>query len=94
MSVYNSNIQTRIVDPVFDRESFRTEFRLGGTNALYLSNMRLINMGIETTADNKYLPLLGAWCMKSIHIYDGNKLLDQLLESTIYKDFQNLLISH
>ena len=89
MSVYNSNIQTRIVDPVFDRESFRTEFRLGGTNALYLSNMRLINMGIETTADNQYIPLLGAWCMKSIHIYDGNKLLDQLLESTIYKAFQN-----
>lgn len=89
MSVYNSNIQTRIIDPVFDRESFRTEFRLGGTSALYLSNMRLLNMGIETVGDNNYVPLLGAWCMKSIHIYDGNKLLDQILESSIYKAFQN-----
>lgn len=89
MSVYNSNIQTRIIDPVFDRESFRTEFRLGGTNALYLSNMRLINMGIQISGTGNYIPILGAWCMKSIHIYDGNKLLDQLLESSIYKAFKN-----
>ena len=28
MSVYNSNIQTRLIDPVFDRKNFRAEYRL------------------------------------------------------------------
>lgn len=45
MSLYNSTVKTRIIDPVFDRSNFRTEYRLGGTDALYLSNMRLLDMG-------------------------------------------------
>ena len=89
MSLYNSTVKTRIIDPVFDRSNFRTEYRLGGTDALYLSNMRLLDMGISVDKATKLMPLTGAFCMKSIQMFDGNKLLDQMQEASIYKTFQN-----
>ena len=89
MSLYNSTVKTRIIDPVFDRSNFRTEYRLGGTDALYLSNMRLLDMGISVDKATKLMPLTGAFCMKSIQMFDGNKLLDQMQEASIYKTFHN-----
>ena len=91
MSLYNANIRTRIIDPVFDRKSFKSEYRLDGVNSVYLSNMRLINMGIiSNPAGNASFcnPLLGVFCIKSIQLFDGNKMLDQQLEASIYKAFQ------
>jgi len=89
MSVYNSNITTRILDPQFDRKNFRTEYRLNA-GSVYLSNMRLVDMGYEgSDADSGfYNELLGAFCANSIQLYDGNKLLDQILEADLYKAFQ------
>ena len=91
MSVYNSNITTRILDPQFDRKNFRTEFRLDA-GTVYLSNMRLIDMGYTDTGSSPsvgaYNELLGAFCANSIQLYDGNKLLDQILEADLYKAFQ------
>ncbi len=91
MSLYNANIRTRIIDPQFDRKSFKTEYRLDGVNSVYLSNMRLINMGIiSNPVGNPSFcnPLLGVFCIKSIQLFDGNKMLDQQLEASIYKAFQ------
>lgn len=89
MSVYNQNILTRIIDPVFDRSNFRSEYRLNA-NSLYLSNFRLIGMGIKTSSTpNAYNPLLGAFCMNSIQLFDGNKLLDQILSADIWQAFKN-----
>lgn len=90
-SLYSPDITTRIIDPQFDRENFRTEWRLP-SNTVYLSNMRLIDMGIDT--DNgggqvPYNPLVGAFCIQSIQLFDGNQLLDQLQEASIYRAFQN-----
>ena len=90
-SLYSRDITTRIIDPQFDRENFRTEWRLP-SNTVYLSNMRLIDMGIDT--DNgggqvPYNPLVGAFCIQSIQLFDGNQLLDQLQEASIYRAFQN-----
>lgn len=85
MSVYNSNISTKIVDPVYDKSNFRTEFRLPA-GEVYLSNMRLGNYGLNTTSPT--LPGTGAFCMQSIQIYDGNQLLDQVLEATLVKNFE------
>lgn len=90
MSVFNANISTRIIDPVFDSENFRTEWRLN-SNTVYLSNMRLINVGIEDdgNAETGLNPLTGAYCIESIQLYDGNQLLDQVLQASIYRAFQN-----
>lgn len=89
MSVYNSNITTRILDPHFDRKSFRTEFRLD-SETVYLSNMRLIDMGYTASDPDSgtYNDLLGSFCANSIQLYDGSKLLDQILEADLYKAFQ------
>jgi hypothetical protein len=90
MSVFNANISTRIIDPVFDSENFRTEWRLN-SNTVYLSNMRLINVGIEDDGNSEtgLNPLTGAYCIESIQLYDGNQLLDQVLQASIYRAFQN-----
>ena len=42
-NLYNSNITTRYLEPV-NHNNGRTEFRLDN-NAVYLSNLRLINVG-------------------------------------------------
>lgn len=90
MSVYNANLLTRIHDPVFDRQNFKTEFRLDAVDSVYLSNMRLINMGIQTSGNNVFNGATGAFCIDSIQLYDGNVLLDQILQATIWKTFKNL----
>tara|TARA_R110001632_G_scaffold151476_1_gene269056 strand:+ start:2447 stop:3619 length:1173 start_codon:yes stop_codon:yes gene_type:complete len=51
--------------------------------------MRLLDMGIEVDKATRLTALTGAFCMKSIQIFDGNKLLDQVQEASIYKTFQN-----
>lgn len=84
MSVYNSNISTRQFDAVFDQKSFRSEFRLP-ENTVFLSNIRLAGMGLDTVSNT--LPGTGNFCAKSIQIYDGNQLLDQVLEASLVKNF-------
>jgi hypothetical protein len=87
MSVYNQNVQTKIVDPVFDRKNFKTEFRLD-SDTVYLSNWRLIDMGIvANSTDVAPNPLLGAFCIKSLQLLDGNKLLDQVLQADLWKAY-------
>ena len=81
-----SNTTTRIIDPVLDRKNNRLEFRLGGSApTCYLSNMRLLNIGItsDNAGDsyNKALGCLGA--IRSISLLDGSVLLDQLQSSAI-----------
>jgi len=89
MSVYNSNVQSKIIDPVYDKSNFRSEYRLD-SNSVYLSNFRLSGMGIETnTSAEPYNPLLGAFCIQSLQLYDGNQLLDQVLSADLWNAFKN-----
>lgn len=89
MSVYTSDITTRFVDPVFDKQNFRSEFRLQDDTA-YLSNMRLTGLGIQTSAGNEYNGLLGAvGCIKAITLYDGNVVLDSLKEASLWNAFKS-----
>lgn len=90
MSVYNGNILTRIIDPVYDSQNFKTEFRLNAPDVAYLSNMRLINMGIASQPLTNYDSAVGAFCMESIQLYDGNVLLDQVLNASIWNTWKNL----
>lgn len=91
MSVYNGNILTRIVDPIYDSSNFKTEFRLNAPDVAYLSNMRLANMGINSSVDpNTYDSAVGAFCMESLQLYDGNVLLDQVLNASIWNTWRNI----
>lgn len=89
--LYNSSITTRLIDPVFDKAKFRSEFRLTSDTA-YLTNLRLLNVGVQSTPAQDLNPLTGsAGCIKSIQLYDGNQLLDQLLEASIYNGFKSFM---
>ena len=90
MSLYNAEITTREINSVFDRKTFKTEFRLN-PDTVYLANLRLCNSGITSSEADKYNKLLGALgCIKSIQLYDNNTLLDQILEASILNAFRNV----
>ena len=90
MSLYNSEITTREINSVFDRASFKTEFRLN-PDTVYLANLRLCNSGITSSEADTYNKLLGALgCIKSIQLFDNNTLLDQILEGSILNAFRNV----
>jgi len=89
MSLYNANITTRLIDPVFNQANFRTEFRLH-PDTVYLTNWRLINVGVDGE-DSEYHGVLGVEsCIKNIYLYDGNQLLDQIIDAPRVRTFQNL----
>lgn len=87
MSIYNASIKTLEIDPVFYLANNRAEFRLP-TDSLYLTSLRLLNIGVTTTADTsvaRYNFLTGSCStIKNIYLYDGAVVLDQVL------DFQNI----
>ena len=85
-----SNVQSRILDPVFDRKGGFVEFRLPSDTA-FLSDLRLINIGLtSTSATDSPNPLLGVMAsIKKISILDGSTLLDQINVATIYNAFRN-----
>ena len=91
MSVYNSRIKTHLIKPVYDGKNLRSEFRLE-PNTAYLSNMRLMDLGVVKDANQTaYNNLVGAYgVIKSIHLYDNNTLLDQQLQSNIWMAFKQV----
>ena len=88
MSSYG-NITTRIVDAVFDRANLRAEFRLPA-DTVYLSNMRLIGLGIfSSNGATSYNELLGALGgVKNISVFDGSVLLEQMNNAEILNSFK------
>ena len=86
-----SNVASRIIDPVFDRSGLRVEFRLPSADAVYLSDLRLINVGVTsnsaTDEPNKLLGILGA--IKSITLLDGSVQLDRISNAPVYNAFRN-----
>ena len=88
--VYNSNLTTRLIDPVFEKAKFRSEYRLQ-PNTLYLPNLRLLNSGISSDTTTELNTLVGTYgCIKSIQLFDGNQLLDQMLSASILNAFKNV----
>lgn len=89
MSFYKSSIKTSLIDPVLFQSNRRAEFKFGKDQVL-LSNMRVANVGMTTTAP--YTPNKAAGLMeviKSITLYDGNQVLDQQLKFDMYSAFKN-----
>lgn len=89
-NLYNSNITTRIIDAVFEKKLFRSEYRLQ-PDTLYLANFRLAGLGVQSTPAQSLNGLLGQLaCIKSIQLYDGNQLLSQQNQASIYNSFKAL----
>jgi hypothetical protein len=86
MSFYTNKIKNHQIDPVFDSVNFRSEFRLD-VDRVYLSNMRLVNIGVNSSTSNqKYQNLTGSYgIIKDIQLLDGGKVLDEI------KEFQKLI---
>jgi hypothetical protein len=84
MSIYSSEITTRLIDPVFDKSNFRSEYRLPNNDTVYLASLRLLDVGFSSSATNGYNRLLGSLgCIESIQLFSGNELLDQILQATL-----------
>ena len=83
MSIYSSEITTRLIDPIFDKSNFRSEYRMQN-DTVYLASLRLLNVGLSSSATNGYNKLLGSLgCIESIQLFSGNELLDQILQATL-----------
>lgn len=91
MAFYTNSIKTEIFNSVFDQRNYRSEFRLT-PDKLYLSNMRILNLGLtsaETTPNKRYNLVNGTGSIiKSITLYDGSVTLDKITNFSDYSAFQ------
>jgi len=90
MSFYTSSIQTQLLDPRLDQSNKRAEFRLN-KDTTYLSNMRLVNIGVKAT-NGAYNYAAGSYeCIKKISLLDGNTSLAETpgLEFVRYMAWKN-----
>lgn len=85
-NIYNSNITTRYLEPV-NHSNHRTEYRLDN-NSVYLSNLRLINVGATADSHKQATQMRGANAIiKSIALYSGNQLLDQVTDLNLWETY-------
>jgi len=79
MTFYTSGLKTVLIDPIFDRANFGSEFRLH-PDTVYLPQFRLLNVGVTTATDNiEYNSLTGSYgLIRSIELLDGNQLIDKV----------------
>ena len=93
-NLYNSDISTRIIEPV-NHSNGRSEFRLEN-DSCYLSNLRLINVGGQTTVaagdqTNANLAQGPRSVIKQIELYSGNQLLDQIVSMNDWDIYKAIL---
>lgn len=91
MSFYTSAVKSHQIDPVFDRNKFRSEFRLD-EDKLYLTNLRIANVGVVHTGiePKSYKFFTGAYgIIKDIQLMDGGKVIDEVREFQKYIAFKN-----
>lgn len=89
MSFYTSSIKCKEVEPVYHTDS-RTEFRLSnGDMPMYLSSMRLCNVGFKMSAQSPMNKGSGALSViKRIEILDGNVSLENFVNFNQYVAFR------
>jgi len=81
------------LDPSYDQSKFRSEFRLPKQNGVYMSNIRLLNIGASkaSAGNSSYNELCGALgVIDSIELYSGSQLLDQVRHFSNYVAINNL----
>lgn len=90
MAFYTNNVVTEIYNSVFDQSKYRSEFRLT-PDKLYLSNMRILNLGLTSveTSEKRYNLVNGAGAViKNIYLYDGSVVLDKIINFGDFSAFQ------
>ena len=90
---HTSGLKTSLIDAVYDRTNFRTEFRFD-VDKVYLSNARLLNVGVvkvgaDATAYNKLVGSYGI--IKQISLMDGNETLSNMVDFNRYTAFKSFL---
>lgn len=88
MSFYSSAITTRILDPAYDINNSRVEWRFN-RNSIYLSNMRIAGLSATGTAQDINVAAGVGELIESIHLYDNSSVLSQLLQFDKYAAFHN-----
>lgn len=88
MSYYTSDIKTHELQAYTNSSNFRTEFRLD-PNKLYMSNMRLMNVGwVQSGGNQKINRLVGSYgVIKSLNLFDDNELIDGLDNFNLWAAF-------
>jgi hypothetical protein len=90
MAFYTNNVVTEIYNSVFDQSKYRSEFRLT-PDKLYLSNMRILNLGLTAleVGEKRYNLVNGAGAViKNIYLYDGSVILDKIINFGDFSAFQ------
>ena len=90
MALYSTSVETQIIDPVFSSKN-RCEFRIPDRDGSYLPNLRLGNVGVNTTTSSvPYALGCGvASVIKRIQLMDGNDELDSLREANAWLTFKS-----
>lgn len=89
MAFYTNNVQTEIFDAVFDSSKYRSQFNLTN-DKLYMSNLRLLNVGLTAVENTKRYNLVngvGA-IIKNITLYSDNTIIDKVVNFADYSAFQ------
>ena len=90
MSYTDGSLQTQYLDPVSFVPNGRAAFELDGDKMAYLSNMRLLDLGVTSNPAHTYSQGLGALaCIKSIRLLDGRTELSALRNPAPYLFFKN-----
>jgi len=89
MAFYSGNIRTSILDPRLDKSNKIATFSLDSVDSVYLSNMRLMNVGVTATAGN-YNAAAGAYeTIDRLTLFDGNTQLSQQIQFPRWAAFKN-----
>jgi len=88
MSFYSSSLTTRILDPILDINNSRVEWRFN-KNSIFLSNMRVAGLSATGTAQDINVGAGVGELIESVHLYDNNYVLSQLLQFDKYSAFHN-----
>lgn len=90
MSYYTQGIHNKQINPTTNSTNFRTEFRLNDPSTIYLTDIRLCNVGFSTNSSPKNINELNGLnaVIKNLTLYDGNVVLDQVLNYQLYSGFK------
>tara|TARA_R100001369_G_scaffold81502_2_gene112516 strand:+ start:2982 stop:4247 length:1266 start_codon:yes stop_codon:yes gene_type:complete len=87
---FDNSVRTDYLDPVSFVPGLRCRFELDGTKLAYLSNMRLLDIGVVSGATTNYNLGLGALALiKNIRLLDGRTELSALRNPAQYLFFKN-----
>ena len=87
---FDGSVTTEYLDPVSFVPGLRCRFELDGTKMAYLSNMRLLDIGVVSGSAHDYNLGLGALSLiKNIRLLDGRTELSALRNPAQYLFFKN-----